>query len=118
MDQGLPLLQELIEHFRKLPGVGEKTARRLAFAILDMDEGEVRGFAEALRRVREEAGSRMNAHKTSARSHEVEQPVFRGVGYFSVSAVEDNYIIAVGFQCDQTVKILHDISILELPGSG
>jgi len=54
MDQGLPLLQELIEHFRKLPGVGEKTARRLAFAILDIDEGEVRSFAEALRRVREE----------------------------------------------------------------
>ena len=56
MDQGLPLLQKLIDHFRKLPGVGEKTARRLAFAILDMDEGEVRGFAEALRRVKEEIG--------------------------------------------------------------
>jgi recombination protein RecR len=56
MDQGLPLLQELIEHFRKLPGVGEKTARRLAFAVLDMDEGEVRDFAEALRRVKEEIG--------------------------------------------------------------
>ena len=56
MDQGLPLLQELIDHFRKLPGVGEKTARRLAFAILDIDEGEVRGFAEALRRVKEEIG--------------------------------------------------------------
>jgi len=56
MDQGLPLLQELIEHFRKLPGVGEKTARRLAFAVLDMEEGEVRDFAEALRRVKEEIG--------------------------------------------------------------
>ena len=56
MDHGLPLLQELIDYFRKLPGVGEKTARRLAFAILDMDEGEVRSFAEALRRVREETG--------------------------------------------------------------
>jgi recombination protein RecR len=56
MDQGLPLLQQLMEHFRKLPGVGEKTARRLAFAVLDMDEEEVRSFAEALRRVREETG--------------------------------------------------------------
>ena len=56
MDHGLPLLQELIEHFRKLPGVGEKTARRLTFAILDMDEREVRSFAEALRRVKEETG--------------------------------------------------------------
>jgi recombination protein RecR len=56
MSQGLPLLQEVIDHFKKLPGVGEKTARRLAFAILEMDEGEVRSFAEALRRVREETG--------------------------------------------------------------
>ena len=56
MEHGLPLLQALIEHFRKLPGVGEKTARRLAFAVLDLDPGEVREFAEALRRVREEIG--------------------------------------------------------------
>ena len=56
MDQGLPLLQEVMEHFRKLPGVGEKTARRLAFAILDMDEEEVGSFAEALRRIKEEIG--------------------------------------------------------------
>ncbi len=56
MDQGLPLLQEVMEHFRKLPGVGEKTARRLAFAILDMDGEEVGSFAEALRRIKEEIG--------------------------------------------------------------
>jgi len=56
MDFGLPLLQALVEHFRKLPGVGEKTARRLAFAILDMDPVEVRDFAEALIRVKEEIG--------------------------------------------------------------
>ena len=31
-------LQELIEAFKYLPGVGEKTAERMAFAILDMDE--------------------------------------------------------------------------------
>jgi recombination protein RecR len=54
MDYGLPLLQALIDHFRKLPGVGEKTARRLAFAILDMNHGEVREFAETIRRVKEE----------------------------------------------------------------
>lgn len=56
MDYGLPLLQALIEDFRKLPGVGEKTARRLAFAILDMDGGEVRHFAETLLQVKEEIG--------------------------------------------------------------
>ena len=56
MEYGLPLLQALIEHFRKLPGVGEKTARRLTFAILAMEDEEVKGFAEALLQVKKEIG--------------------------------------------------------------
>ena len=56
MNYGLPLLQALIDHFKKLPGVGEKSARRLAFSILDMDGEEVRGFAETLVQVKERIG--------------------------------------------------------------
>ena len=56
MIYGLPLLQALIDHFKKLPGVGEKTARRLAFAVLDMDAGEVRQFAETLLEVKQRIG--------------------------------------------------------------
>jgi recombination protein RecR len=56
MNYGLPLLRALVEHFKKLPGIGEKTARRLAFSILDMDGGEVRGFAETLLQVKENIG--------------------------------------------------------------
>lgn len=56
MNYGLPLLQALVEHFRKLPGVGEKTARRLAFAVLDMDAAEVRQFAETLLQVKQKIG--------------------------------------------------------------
>jgi recombination protein RecR len=56
MNYGLPLLQALVDHFKKLPGVGEKTARRLAFAILDMDAGEVQGFAETLLQVKKTIG--------------------------------------------------------------
>ena len=56
MIYGLPLLQALIDHFRKLPGVGEKTARRLAFAVLDMDAGEVQQFAETLLQVKQKIG--------------------------------------------------------------
>ena len=41
-------LQELIESFRGLPGVGEKTAERYALAILDSNENDVRRFAEKL----------------------------------------------------------------------
>jgi len=56
MIYGLPLLQALIDHFKKLPGVGEKTARRLAFAVLDMDAGEVQQFAETLLQVKQKIG--------------------------------------------------------------
>ena len=56
MDYGLPVLQALIEHFKKLPGVGEKTARRLTFAVLDMDGEEVKDFAETLLQVKEDIG--------------------------------------------------------------
>lgn len=56
MIYGLPLLQALIDHFKKLPGVGEKTARRLAFAVLDMDAGEVQQFAETLVQVKQKIG--------------------------------------------------------------
>ena len=53
MDYELPLLQKLIGHFKKLPGVGEKTAHRLTFAVLDMQGGEVTDFAETLQQVKE-----------------------------------------------------------------
>lgn len=46
-------LQELIERFRMLPGVGEKTAERYALSITDMEEEEVREFAKALVNVKE-----------------------------------------------------------------
>jgi recombination protein RecR len=56
MNYGLPLLQALVDHLKRLPGVGEKTARRLAFAILDMDAEEVREFAETLVQVKKRIG--------------------------------------------------------------
>ena len=56
MDYGLPVLQALIEHFKKLPGVGEKTARRLTLAVLDMDEKEAKSFAETLLQVKQDIG--------------------------------------------------------------
>ena len=41
-------LQKLIESFRMLPGVGEKTAERYALLITERDPEEVRKFAQAL----------------------------------------------------------------------
>ena len=41
-------LQKLIEEFSHLPGVGQKTAARYAFAVLDMTEEEAENFACAI----------------------------------------------------------------------
>lgn len=41
-------LEKLIEQFRGLPGIGHKTAVRLAFALLDYSKEEAEAFAEAI----------------------------------------------------------------------
>ena len=41
-------LQELADHFGRLPGVGGKTAQRLAFHVLEMPYDEAQSFAEAI----------------------------------------------------------------------
>ena len=41
-------LRNLIDAFRRLPGVGEKTAERYAMAVMDMTEGDAYSFAEAV----------------------------------------------------------------------
>lgn len=46
-------LQVLIESFRNLPGVGEKSAERYALSTLDWSEVEVRNFAQAMNDVRD-----------------------------------------------------------------
>ena len=46
-DYILPL-QLLIEHFRSLPGIGGKTAVRLAFSIVEESEERAEAFAEAI----------------------------------------------------------------------
>ncbi|MCP8971352.1 recombination mediator RecR [Ectobacillus ponti] len=41
-------ISKLIDSFMKLPGIGPKTAARLAFFVLDMKEDEVLDFGKAL----------------------------------------------------------------------
>jgi len=48
MSEFIPPLEILIEQFQRLPGIGRKTAQRLAFSIIDSDEESVIKFAEAL----------------------------------------------------------------------
>ena len=48
MTEYLAPLETLIEQFRKLPGIGRKSAVRMAFAVLDLPDETVEGFSEAL----------------------------------------------------------------------
>lgn len=45
-------ISKLMEGFMRLPGIGPKTAQRLAFFVLKMDEEDVIDFAKALVRVK------------------------------------------------------------------
>ncbi|TDM02127.1 recombination mediator RecR [Macrococcus carouselicus] len=47
-------ISRLIDSFMKLPGIGPKTAARLAFHVLDMKEDDVMNFAKALVDVKRE----------------------------------------------------------------
>jgi recombination protein RecR len=44
---------ELIAEFRKLPGVGAKTAARYAYSVIDMSETEAERFAEVIVRTKQ-----------------------------------------------------------------
>lgn len=46
----------LSEQFAKLPGIGMKTAQRLAYAVMAMSEEEVQQFADAIISVKSEVG--------------------------------------------------------------
>jgi len=45
-------LEELILYFKKLPGVGEKSAERLALSVVNFSEEDVSGFSKAVVNVR------------------------------------------------------------------
>ena len=43
-----PALETLVEHFARLPGIGKKSAQRLAFYVLSLSEEEAVSFANAI----------------------------------------------------------------------
>lgn len=47
-DSGAMPLTILAEHFAKLPGIGMKTAQRLAYFVMSMSEEDAKAFAEAI----------------------------------------------------------------------
>lgn len=50
------LFNQLKEKFERLPGVGKKTAERYAFAVLNMNDEDVREFSDILSRIKSDIG--------------------------------------------------------------
>ena len=48
MSKFIPAISRLIDEFAKLPGVGKKSAQRLAFYVINMDQSQAVNFAEAI----------------------------------------------------------------------
>jgi len=48
MANNIPALDRLIDEFRKMPSIGNKSAERLAFYVLGLDENEVEGLTQAI----------------------------------------------------------------------
>ena len=51
----LSIIENLIHELTRLPGIGRKTAQRLAFFILSMPNSEALSLAEAIQKVKEKA---------------------------------------------------------------
>ena len=41
-------IKNLIESFKYFPGIGEKTAERLAFSVLNMDDDQIKIISDSL----------------------------------------------------------------------
>jgi recombination protein RecR len=55
-------VEDLIDEFQRLPGVGRKTAERYVFLLLSADETDVRRFAEAMLHMKERIGFCSRCH--------------------------------------------------------
>ena len=48
MAYNLAPLQNLIEQFERMQGIGHKTAQRMAFYVLDLSDEDAKRFAQAI----------------------------------------------------------------------
>jgi len=46
-------IKNLVESFKYLPGIGEKTAERLAFSVLELEDEQISMFSESIKDVKE-----------------------------------------------------------------
>jgi recombination protein RecR len=57
MEYSSHTLGELIQHLSRLPGIGRKSAQRLAFHLLQVKQDEALGLARSIQKLREEVGT-------------------------------------------------------------
>ncbi len=48
MSYSIPVLDELIDEFRKMPSVGQKSAERMAFYVLGLTDDEAKRLQNAI----------------------------------------------------------------------
>lgn len=65
MTQYTPSLDELIDQFQEFPGIGKRSAERLAFYTLHTDSDSVHQLIDALRTVQEETFSCSRCHNVT-----------------------------------------------------
>ena len=63
------VLADLINSFKKLPGIGDKSAERMALSILDLSEKEIEDFSSSM------VDSRNNLHPCSVCGHITDKEV-------------------------------------------
>ncbi len=78
-------LQELIEEFQKLPGIGHKSAVRLAFHVMNMSEAKAQKFIDAIKK------AKTNVHLCSKCQNLTDKPLCD----ICASAKRDNSVICV-----------------------
>jgi len=78
-------LQELIEEFQKLPGIGHKSAVRLAFHVMNMSEAKSQKFIDAIKK------AKTNVHLCSKCQNLTDKPLCD----ICASTKRDNSVICV-----------------------
>ena len=91
-----PALEQLVEQFARLPGIGRKSAQRLAFFVLSLPDGEAAAFAGAI-----------TAAKSSIRCCPVCQNFTEGEGPCSICASpkRDHSVICVVAEAKDVVAM-------------
>ena len=78
-------LSDLINYFRKLPGIGEKSAERMALALLELSSEDVGNFAASM------IDSKNNLHPCEVCGH----ITYKDVGYICSSEKRNKSVICI-----------------------